>query len=196
MRAFFLPLLLAAIWCGGILWYADFMPAQPAQQIETADAIVVLTGGRGRLEHGLERLLEERAPVLFVSGVHKSVSTEQLISTAGKALHDRVLPLAKDHIVLGRSATSTIENAEETTRWLREKSFGHIILITAAYHMPRSVEEFKLAMPGLKITQDPVFPDDFKRENWWEDPLSLRFVLAEFHKYLGSKLRRVLLSGT
>ena len=50
---------------------------------------------------------------------------------------------------------------------MTKERFTSLRLVTANYHMPRSLLEFRRAMPALHIVPHPVFPDNFKRDDWW-----------------------------
>ena len=69
------------------------------------DAIVVLTGGSGRLRSGLDLLLADRARRLFISGVYRGVDVTQLLALL-KQQPDQV----ENRISIG-NAVDTIENA-------------------------------------------------------------------------------------
>jgi uncharacterized SAM-binding protein YcdF (DUF218 family) len=47
---------------------------------------------------------------------------------------------------------------EETIKWARANDLKQIFLITAFYHMPRSVALFEQAAPDIKVVPWPVFP--------------------------------------
>lgn len=125
-------------------------PHAPDRQ---TDAIIVLTGGSGRVEEGLRLYQEGLSDRLLVSGVHKDVRASELlqlwkgpaIDIAGLALDPR--------------ATTTLENAVYSQEWIEENGIGSIRLITAYYHMPRAYWEFKRHMPGLTIIPHAVQPE-------------------------------------
>ena len=50
-------------------------------------------------------------------------------------------------------------NAEETAAWMAEGDRTSLRLVTAAYHMPRSLALFRRLMPDTKILPHPVFPE-------------------------------------
>jgi uncharacterized SAM-binding protein YcdF (DUF218 family) len=52
-----------------------------------------------------------------------------------------------------RASRSTYENAAFSARILRDKGIRHIVLVTEAYHMPRSVACFR--KQGLDVTPAP-----------------------------------------
>lgn len=87
-------------------------------------------------------------------------------------------------IVLGYSAGNTRGNAAETAAWMAAENFRSLRLVTANYHMPRSLLEFTRAMSGLTIVPHPVFPDGFKRRDWWRWPGTTHLVASEYTKYL------------
>ena len=67
------------VWLGGIFAFVGLIPlAQPIIDTKT-DAIVVLTGGSGRLNMGLALLSSMRAKKLFVSGVYQGVDVRELL---------------------------------------------------------------------------------------------------------------------
>ena len=80
-------------------------------------------------------------------------------------------------------------NAVETAAWMKEQGFRSLRLVTASYHMPRSLLEFNHAMPELEIVPHPVFPAPFKGSNWWRRPSNAQLVAIEFTKYLIARLR-------
>jgi uncharacterized SAM-binding protein YcdF (DUF218 family) len=57
-------------------------------------------------------------------------------------------------------------------------------LVTANYHMPRSLLEFGRAMPDVAIVPNPVFPGISRDKRWWLRPASLALALIEYDKYL------------
>lgn len=173
----------AGVWIGGIFTFVAMIPAQvPGSDVKT-DAIVVLTGGSGRLDAGLTLLSSESAKKLFVSGVYRGVDVRKLLEISRRDPEE-----LSCCITLGYAADSTSGNAEETAWWLTSEGYKSIRLVTASYHMPRGLLEFKHAMPGMKILPHPVFPPRFKRDKWWRWPGTASLILAEFHKYIGAAL--------
>jgi uncharacterized SAM-binding protein YcdF (DUF218 family) len=171
-------LLLALLWFGGLLWFASVIPTQVDDQNATTDAIVVLTGGSGRLKAGIDLLNQGKAKKLFVSGVYRGIDVDELLRLA------RVAPKPLECCVaLGHAADSTNGNAAETARWMAAEGFKSLRLVTSAYHMPRSLIEFHRAMPGLRIVPNPVFADNVK-QRWWLWTGTGNLVIGEYHKYL------------
>lgn len=173
------------LWLGGLAWFVLHIPQTPVAENAKADAIVVLTGGSGRLEYGLKLLADGKAKALFISGVKEGVTADTLLRHAGVKLGKS----AQSAIFLGYEAENTIGNAQETMRWLHQSGYGTILLVTANYHMPRSIVEFQRAAGDLTIIPAPVFPDNFTLSGWWSDTNSRILVLSEYHKFLAGILR-------
>ncbi len=179
----------ALLWFVGLLWFVEQIPRSLGHsRYSDADAIVVLTGGGGRLESGIFLLANGIAGKLFVSGVSKGTSLKTLLSGSGipKEMKEKALARQND-IVLGFMAFSTWSNAWEVARWAEESRYKKLYLVTANYHMPRALLEFQLTMPGAAFYPYPVFPQDFKPEQWWRHYPSLRLVISEYDKYLWAR---------
>ena len=92
-------------------------------------------------------------------------------------------------IVLGYAADDTRGNAAETAAWLRQESYSSFRLVTANYHMPRSLLEFRRALPNADIVPHPVAPTNVHVEEWWRWPGTTILLVTEYNKYLVALLR-------
>ena len=169
-------------WLVGLLWFAT--PPAADTQAAATDAIVVLTGGSLRLQSGIDLLRAGKGRKLFVSGVNQQVDLDDLLGVSGHA-PDWALCC----IVLGHEADDTFGNAHETAQWIRRQGFRSLRLVTAWYHMPRSLLEFDRAMPEIDIVAHPVFPDQVKQERWWAWRGTAVLLVNEYVKYLGALAR-------
>ena len=189
----FLTILAVALvpWVAGLVWFAANLPTAVADPARRTDAIVVLTGGTGRLRQGFELLAQDRAEELFVSGVGRGVRVGELLRI------DQIAPpeLACC-VVLGYKAGDTHGNALETAAWMRTQGFTSLRLVTATYHMPRSLLEFRAAMPGAEILPHPVFSRNFRQADWWKWPGSTILLVKEYNKYLLAWARNRLFERT
>jgi len=184
---YFLLLFLALgglAWAYGLVCFSQRIPERVTDERTHTDAIVVLTGGSERLEVGVGLYLAAMGEKLFISGVNARVQASDI-------LPEGRLTQEKMHccIELGYEASNTIGNARETASWVRKEKLQSLRLVTASYHMPRSLLEFRHAIPYAKIVPHPVFPKNFHREQWWRWPGSAKLVLAEYHKFLLARLR-------
>jgi uncharacterized SAM-binding protein YcdF (DUF218 family) len=178
---------LVVFWFVGLWRFAASMPTQIADPARHTDAIVVLTGGSLRVESGLQLLAAGRAKKLFVSGVYRGVDVAALLHAA-RQTPDNVGCC----IALGHAAADTLGNARETAAWMNAEGFHSLRLVTANYHMARSVLEFRRAMPHVEIVPNPVFPEFLKTTPWWRSRRSALLIAGEYSKYLFALIRPML----
>lgn len=188
-------LILGCIWAAGFGWFITQVPAVPTDSLQVTDAVIVLTGGSGRVSHGLNRVKQGLAKQIFISGVNDDATAEHVILGAITNEVPELLESDSAQLVLGYQATSTIGNADETKKWVEKNGVHSIRLVTANYHMPRSMLEFRRTMPkSLRILPDPVFPEGFERAEWWRGGNSSHLLLSEYHKYVAAYLRHSLIA--
>jgi uncharacterized SAM-binding protein YcdF (DUF218 family) len=173
------------LWLGGLIWFVHDGLSQADDPAAHTDAIVVLTGGRLRIETAIDLFGEGKAQKLFISGVNHHVDREALTR-----MFEPVASRAQCCIVLGHDADNTLGNARETALWIRQERYSSLRLVTSWYHMPRSLLEFHQAMPDVRIVASPVFAKPEPGENRltaWTDAAAL--TLGEYHKFLAVWLR-------
>jgi len=142
-----------------------------------ADAIVVLTGGLGRAEVGLNLLSVGTAGVMILSGVHEDADLGAIFFNKKLNENDKL------RIILEKKSRSTIENAIEVRRIFEEKGFRSMVLITSGYHMKRALYIFRRVMPGDYIIMPySVESPNFDETRWWGST-SFGLLTAEFLKF-------------
>ena len=182
-------MLSAILWSAALAWFVHTMPAQNDVADTRVGALVVLTGGEDRVEYGLTMLADGMAPVLFISGVGAKATEEEMLSSHATAnVRERIYEAGAE-IILDHEAKSTVSNADQAANFIRKRGITTIRLITANYHMKRSMREFRNAIPEITILADPVFPSGFRRDEWWQHENTRRLVFSEFHKYFAVLLR-------
>lgn len=180
-----LPLVAAgAAWLAGLGWFAGQIPREIADGAARTEAIVVLTGGSERLSTGLDLLAAGLAGKLFVSGVYRGIEVAELLKLQRRSPHDM-----ECCIEIGYQADDTQGNASETAHWMAARGFSSLRLVTAHYHMPRSLLEFRHALPRALIVPHPVFPVAVMQNRWWTWPGTARLIVGEYHKYLLAQVR-------
>ena len=177
-------LVLALAWGAGLLWFANLLPTKVMDPESRTGAIVVLTGGSDRLTAALDLLAANKADKLFVSGVYRGIDVRQLLDLFQQSPQD-----LSCCVVLGYEADNTRGNAVETADWIAAEGITSLRLVTATYHMPRSLLEFRRRMPAVEIVPHPIFPEPFKRDDWWLWPGSSSLLVSEYSKYLVAVLR-------
>ena len=179
MRRFSLVVALLAVLgaaaLGGGFAYFVAVAHRPATQPPESDGIVALTGGAERVETGLRLLAAGRAKLLLVSGVSHNAALAELLRRVGMEEG----PIAA-RVTLGRVATTTLGNAEETSDWVRQHQIKSLIVVTAGFHMPRAMLELRRAMPDIVLYPVPVQPPGVGHLH------SLRLLAAEYIKLLAA----------
>ena len=172
------------LWLGGFLHFVTELPRRQAQQPGINDAIVVLTGGRGRLQVGLRMLVAGRGTRLLISGVKPGISAAELRDIQAEAAG-----MFSCCVDLGYQAHDTRGNAIETSLWARHHGYRSLHLVTASYHMPRSLLLFRQAMSDVDFQPIPVMPVSVKLDQWWLFPGTLKLLIVEYSKFLVSLIR-------
>jgi len=173
--------LLVAAWLTGFLFFVSKVPRDIQTDVHMADAVVVLTGGSKRLEVGFELLGRGRASFMFISGVNSGVKLQDLFLIEN-GYEEKLL----DRVEAGYGAKNTLENAKETASWISQRGYRSLYLVTASYHMPRSLKEFNRQMGNIEIIPYPVFPDSVRLVGWWRWPGTTALLVGEYVKFLTS----------
>jgi uncharacterized SAM-binding protein YcdF (DUF218 family) len=154
-------------WVLGFVWFAMSLP-RPAGNTKT-DAVIVLTGGEGRIARGVEVLDKGWSAQLFVSGVDREVKPAEFVAQF------RLIPAQLDCcITLDFKSVDTRSNAREASRWLAGRNYKSVRLITSDWHMRRAAFELHRAIsPGVLVVEDAVVSHP-----------SLGMLIREYHKWL------------
>lgn len=171
-------LLAGAAWLGGFAAF-DRSARRAAREPPQADAIVALTGGADRVDTALTLLAAGQAPLLLISGVGRGTDLPEL------SRHAPLAPGQAARVTLGRAATTTVGNAEETAAWARARGVTSLIVVTAGYHMPRAILEIGRALPGVTLYAVPVRPPALRGG---VEVSTLRILANEYNKYLAVRL--------
>ena len=87
--------------------------------------------------------------------------------------------------VLERSAASTYGEAEEVLRYLREREYRSVLLVTSKLHTHRAGLIYRhLAGDSVRVIVRGSRYDDFRADAWWEDRMDTRHVVVEYQKLL------------
>jgi uncharacterized SAM-binding protein YcdF (DUF218 family) len=162
---------LLTLWALGFVWFCMALP-QPTKA-SRSDAVIVPTGGPGRIERGLELLRERQSGHLLVTGVDPEVKPGEF------AAEYNVSPqLMKCCVSLGFAAVDTRSNASESADWVAAGKYKRVRLVTTDWHMRRAAFELGRTLPdGVEVIRDAV-PSDPKFDT----------LLLEYHKLLFTML--------
>lgn len=170
LRFFSLVLMIYAL---GFILFAVTLGRPAGAGSKPTDAIVVVTGGAGRIEHGLDVLAAHKGKRMLIAGADPLVTKPDLIRVMGGSAR-----LMRCCVDLGSESVDTRSNAEEAGRWMAKRGYRSLRLITSDWHMRRAEYEFSRSLGGrYTITTDAVRGDP-----------GFMTLFGEYNKYV---LRRI-----
>jgi len=178
---------LAVVFVGAAIGFVGFLSLLRGAEMKPAskaDGIVVLTGGSSRVSDAMELLAGGYGKRLLISGVHPTNAASDISRSLSE--NQSLLSCCVD---LDRSAVNTRSNAAETRRWVHERGFKSLIVVTSNYHMPRAIVELSHAMPDIELIPFAVVGDKWRDEPWWTSGATLRLLLSEYVKYVAAEVR-------
>lgn len=159
------------IWALGFLAFVVSLP-QPADEV-TTDAVIVPTGGVGRIPRGLKVLDQGLAERMLVSGVDREVKPEEF--AAEFEVDEARMECC---ITLGFAAVDTRGNAAEIAQWVEDNKISSLRLVTTDWHMRRAARELDRTLPAnVQVIRDAVPSEP-----------SFSALFLEYHKFLASWL--------
>ena len=168
---------------GGFLVFAGRVANASLPEEPRADGIVALTGGAQRIEDAAALLEQGSAGRLLISGVNEATSADAIADRV-PFLH-RLINCCVD---IGREAHDTRGNALEARDWARALGYDSLIVVTSAWHMPRSLAELRRALPDVRLVAYPVNPDGRDYARWKQDPELFKLLVVEYTKYVVARI--------
>jgi uncharacterized SAM-binding protein YcdF (DUF218 family) len=163
--------LLFLAWALGFLWFVVALP-RPAEDGVATDAVIVPTGGPGRIARGLAVLGSGQAKKMLVSGVDQEVRPKEFAAEFRVSAREMACC-----ITLGYAAVDTRSNAAETAKWVAQNEVRSLRLVTTDWHMRRAAGELDRMLPkSVTVIRDavPSRPD-------------LGTLFLEYHKLIASR---------
>jgi len=175
--------------------YGDYLydyPPNPgiADLPQSNTAIVVLAGGKHRIETAYELFADGVGDRLFVVGAGRkstvmSIARIQGVEVAQKIPWDRF-----DKIHVETESRNTIENAYAVKRIVQQNPrLTTLILLTSSYHMRRA--QFMIAYhlpPEVRVIPYTPANEQIVRTNWWHTWLGIQVTIQEYFKYLVARV--------
>lgn len=176
-RTIFIWAALALLFVSGNRWVSMSLARSlewrnlPPEIVPTADAILVLGGSTepmlyprstvevnsagDRVLYAADLFNQKKAPFILLSGGRISWLGEQSSSPA-EDMKEILLRfgIPSEKLWLQTESRNTQEDALYSLKILKEKNVKHILLVTSAMHMPRSLLLFKNS--GIEITPAPT----------------------------------------
>jgi uncharacterized SAM-binding protein YcdF (DUF218 family) len=184
-----LAALVATAFCGVVvflggfaafLWMLDRLERSP---LSSADAIVALTGGQGRVEDALDLLARGYGRRLLITGVNERTSRDAIAR-----LSPTQRSLVECCVDLDYRARNTVQNAAEIGRWAKAQGFSSLIVVTSNYHLPRTLAELGQILPDVAKVPHAVMGGR-PGEDWETRVWRGRVILSEYVKFLAVSVR-------
>jgi uncharacterized SAM-binding protein YcdF (DUF218 family) len=152
---------------------------QPPKQ---SDAIIVLSGGQGRVEKAVELYKAGYAPYIILS------NAKEITSRSGDMIQTALnLGIPQDVIYNEDAAESTYQNAEFTLSIMKEQNFKSAIVVSSDFHMRRVKLLFDRVYKKSDIELTYVGSDSgYNAKRWWSDRKSRETTFNEYVKMIGN----------
>jgi len=188
MKKFFVTLLIilgillsiaAAIFFG-----LGFYLSPQTEDIQTADAIVVVSGGQTttRAQKGIELYKQGKSQEMIFSGAALDDGPSNASAMRDQAIEAGVPP---QDILTDADSQNTYQNATNTKRLLERTSDRKIILVTSPYHQRRTHDTFTSVLgKEYDVQNASSFDDRWSKSRWWESEFGRNISLSELQKLL------------
>jgi uncharacterized SAM-binding protein YcdF (DUF218 family) len=190
----------------------------PPQELPTADAIVVLGGATRSIspprvmpdlnEHG-DRIIyaaklykDGKAPLIILSGGRIQWYGKEESEAKDMARLLELTGVPQEAIIRENKSLNTYENAIFTKKILEAKGLKKILLVTSAFHTPRSLKIF--ARQGIEaipaptdflISEQKILQHDYSLEarifSYLPDAESLYYTNKAIKEYIGTLIYRL-----
>jgi len=127
---------------GGI---QSHIPPRPTVEVDDA--------GGDRVFYGAHLYRQGKAPVVLCTGGASSALRPEAEDMAELL---EMLGVPKEAIVKETKALNTRQHAENLRSLFRDRGFKHILLVTSAMHIPRSMGVFQRGCPGIQFVPAPT----------------------------------------
>lgn len=139
------------------------------------DAVVILTGSKGRLGLGLGYMENNPKLKILISGVGEGVKFSDLPIDQS---------FNKNNITLGFEAKNTIQNALETSNWISENNIKSFLLVTDNWHMKRSLLLFRGVINNVEIFPKKLASIKLNFTYLVREPRAFYTLIVEHLKYI------------
>lgn len=170
-----------------IQYRAFTLPQSSAATLKPTDGLVVATGGQTRIAAGLALMAKGQAKRMLLTGVGSGITRDMLAASLG--LNAEAKAQLACCVDLDFTAADTRGNAIATAKWMRQRGFTSLTLVTANYHLARASLDFTHLMPDYEMYYFAVSPEALRPEDWYHDWQVARLILRESGKYIATLFR-------
>ncbi|MGG3468172.1 YdcF family protein [Neobacillus pocheonensis] len=146
------------------------------EEPKKVDAIVVLSGGEGRLEKGMELYKSGYASTIIVSN-----------GLADNLWKQAITQLPRKSVILEDKADSTYESAANVKKIMENNNYHSAIVVSSDYHMRRVKYNFIRVNKGSHMELIYVSSaSSYDPKLWWMSKRSLGTTISEYIKIIGN----------
>ncbi|ETT45151.1 hypothetical protein C162_21478 [Paenibacillus sp. FSL R7-269] len=173
----YLPVLLIVVL---FLGAGRFLPV--SETPKQADVIIILSGGGGRVEQGVQLFQKGYAPQLLLSNAKEI--TGPAGDMRGTALS---MGIPESAILTEDAAESTYQNAQLTLPIMQQKGFKSAIVVSSDFHMRRVkfIFDHVYRKSGIELTYIGA-DSGYNAKAWWSDRYSRETTFNEYIKMIGN----------
>ncbi|MEI6741982.1 MAG: YdcF family protein [bacterium] len=182
-----LAIILTTLVVGFVLLVGVGFYLSPQDNVDKADAIVVVSGGQtiSRAEKGIDLYKQGYAPKIIFSGAALDDGPSNAFAMRDQALASGV---PAGNIYIDEKSQNTYENAVNSKAILQSLAASKIILVTSPYHQRRANQTFESVLgKGYQVLGVSAFDDRWSKSQWWRRGFSLFISVSETWKliYIG-----------
>lgn len=149
---------------------------------EKADVIIAVSGGdtAARTQEAITLYEHGWAPRLIFSGAALDKSGPSNAAVMRQQAINQGVPASA--ITIEQQSETTEQNAAKTSSILESKDTKSAVVVTSAYHMKRTMMEFRKKAPNIAFRAHPVTADDQWSVWWWTTPYGWYLAVSELVK--------------
>ncbi|MCE2993887.1 MAG: YdcF family protein [Candidatus Jidaibacter sp.] len=175
-------ILITVSWLCGFFIFHSKIPDSYEYSNQKTDAVIVLTGAKGRIDEGIKAFFKYDAKKLLISGAGGGITKDLIMRKMSKI--NPTYQYSDKVIVLGNIATSTFTNALETRIFLDLNHLDSYRLVTSSYHYPRTKYIFEHVVPDKTLVMHPLFTPAFRKTESFTRFASLKLTVTEYNKMI------------
>ncbi len=182
-----LAIILTTLVVGFVLLVGVGFYLSPQDNVDKADAIVVVSGGQttSRAEKGIDLYKQGYAPNIIFSGASLDDGPSNAFAMRDQALASGV---PASNIYIDEKSQNTYENAVNSKVILQSLAANKIILVTSPYHQRRANQTFESVLgKDYQLMGVSAFDDRWSKSQWWRRGFPLFISVSETWKliYIG-----------
>jgi uncharacterized SAM-binding protein YcdF (DUF218 family) len=187
MKKFFgwlLAIIIVVSLLGSAIFWGIGFYLSPQDNLQKADAIVVVSGGQtqSRAAKGIELFKQGYAPKIVFSGAALDDGPSNAFAMRDLALSEGV---PAKNILIDEKSQNTYENAVNSKSILDELQAKKIILVTSPYHQRRANQTFeKVLGNNYEVIGISAYDDRWSKSQWWRRGFPLFISISEIWKLL------------